>query len=202
MPSTSRLFAAFAATLFAAMASSPVRAQHGGAGGASLSVAPREASQFDFLVGQWELVVRPKPTSLAQRIHGPRELAGSWRAWRGLDGWGIEDELRITDRSGNPIAFTHHVRLFDARATRWNITTFEPAKGATSSATATARDGAVVVNASGVDGDGKRYVSRATFSKITPASFAYRLDRSYDGGTTWEEGITKIEAKRVAASRP
>ena len=72
---------------------------------------PREASQYDFFVGQWTLAVTPKVSGLVARIHGVPRLRGSWKGARALDGWGEEDELRITDESGNPIAYFHFVRI-------------------------------------------------------------------------------------------
>ena len=63
------------------------RGQHGD-GAAPSRIAPRDASQFDFFIGQWELVVKPAATTLAARIHGAPKLLGSWKAWRTLDGWG------------------------------------------------------------------------------------------------------------------
>src|SRR5437764_1451564 len=78
-------------------------AQHGTPGASRPAAAPpTEASQFDFLLGQWELTVMPKVSSLAAAIHGAPRLLGTWKGWRAMDGYGIEDELRIVDGSGNP----------------------------------------------------------------------------------------------------
>ena len=82
------------------------------------NVPPQEATQFDFLVGQWDLVVKPTVNTLAARIHGAPKMLGSWKAWRALDGWGVEDELRITDATGNPRSLSHAVRFYDATAKR------------------------------------------------------------------------------------
>src|SRR5262245_40799697 len=69
-------------------------AQHSATGGSRPALSPaREASQFDFLVGQWELVVTPKVNSLAAKIHGAPTFLGTWKAWRAVDGFGVEDEL-------------------------------------------------------------------------------------------------------------
>ena len=105
------------------LAPAPALAQHGSGARAPSLRAPREATQYDFLVGQWELTVTPKVSGLAARIHGVPKLRGSWKAWRALDGWGIEDELRVIDASGNPQSFTHFVRLYDPAAKRWLVST-------------------------------------------------------------------------------
>ena len=177
-------------------------AQHGSGAGAPTTIAPKEGTQFDFLVGQWEIVAQPKASTLAQRIHGVSKMSGTWKAWRALDGWGIEDELRLTDASGNPLLLSHSVRYFESAARRWNVSSIDVYKGVVASASAEWRNAEMTVNGRGTDPDGKAYLSRAVFSKITPSSFTYRLDRSYDNGKEWTEGVTRIDAKRVAASAP
>ena len=177
-------------------------AQHGAAQAPPATVAPKEGNQFDFLVGQWELKVTPRATTLAQRIHGVGKFAGSWKAWRALDGWGIEDEVRITDGSGNPRQLSHAVRFFDIANRRWSISGVDVYRGVTSSSVSEWKNGEMIVSGQGADTDGRTYTSRATFSSITPASFTYRLDRSFDGGKSWTEGVTRIDAKRVAAAAP
>jgi hypothetical protein len=54
----------------------------------------------------------------------------------------------------------------------------------------------------GTDAEGKPYLTRTRFTEIGPTSFRMQLDRSADGGKTWDEGVLKIEAKRVAAVAP
>ncbi len=178
------------------------RAQHSAAGSPSAPVAPREGTQFDFLVGQWEVIGQSQATTLGQRLHGVPKLPGTWKAWRALDGWGIEDELRLTDPSGNPVLLSHAVRYFDTTARRWSLSAIDVYKGVRSASAAEWRNGEMVVSGSGTDVEGKAFLSRSTFSRITPTSFTYRVDRSYDGGKKWTEGVTRIDAKRVAAAAP
>ncbi|MEQ1689747.1 MAG: hypothetical protein ABMA00_00570 [Gemmatimonas sp.] len=201
LPSATRLSMQALTALMIVLLPSAMRAQHSAASAPSV-VAPREGAQFDFLVGQWELVGQPQATTLAQRLHGATKLPGTWKAWRALDGWGIEDELRLTDASGNPLLLSHSVRYFDSAARRWTISAVDVYKGVVSSALAEWKGGEMIVSGSGKDAEGKAYISRGTFSKITPTGFTYRLDRSYDGGKKWTEGVTRIDAKRVAASAP
>jgi hypothetical protein len=177
-------------------------AQHGGGTPGATTTAPKEATQFDFLVGQWELVAVPKATTLAQRVHGVPKLPGTWKAWRALDGWGIEDELRLTDASGNPVLFAHHVRYFESAKRRWSVSGVDVYKGVLTASSAEWKNGEMTVNGSGTETDGRAYISRAVFSKVTPSAFSYRLDRSYDNGKEWTEGLTRIDAKRVAATAP
>ena len=195
---TSRAFAALVVLLLPSVSV----AQHGGNDAPPPPVAPKEGTQFEFLVGQWELVGRPLAATLAQRLHGVSKLPGTWKAWRALDGWGIEDELRQIDASGNPVLLSHTVRYFDGAARRWSVSAVDVYKGVVSSSTAEWRGGEMIVSGRGTESDGRAYLSRAIFSKITSTSFTYRLDRSHDNGKKWTEGITRIEAKRVAAAAP
>ena len=93
-------------------------------------------------------------------------------------------------------------RYFDGAARRWSVSAVDVYKGVVSSSTAEWRGGEMIVSGRGTESDGRAYLSRAIFSKITSTSFTYRLDRSHDNGKKWTEGITRIEAKRVAAAAP
>ncbi|MEO8623405.1 MAG: hypothetical protein ABI625_20180, partial [bacterium] len=88
------------------MLSSIASAQHGGGAPLQRTASP-EAKQFAFLIGQFDLKVKPKAVGLGQKIHGVPKLVGTWKGWRAFDGFGIEDELRITDASGNPLSLSH-----------------------------------------------------------------------------------------------
>jgi hypothetical protein len=159
-------------------------------------VAPAEAKQFDFLVGEWEVVVRPKASGLAQRIHGSPRILGTWKAWRALDGWGIEDDLKLMDGSGNPTTLSHSVRVYDATARRWSQTSLDVYRGRFTTATAEWRDAEMVLTSRGTDQEGKPFVTRTRYYDITATSFKFQQDRSYDDGRTWDEAVLRIEAKR------
>ena len=174
----------------------PVAAQHAGAAPAAPS-RPRETNQFDFLIGKWELRIQVPPSSLAARIHGMPKMLGTWTATRALDGWGIEDEMQITDEAGNPKLLSHSVRVFDPAARRWSQSLLDVYRTRFTSATAEWKDGQMHQTSQGTDLEGKPVVSRARFYDITPAGFKFQQDRSTDGGKTWTEGTLKIEAKRI-----
>lgn len=187
-----------AAILF--LAPALLAAQHG-PGGPPVRAAPAEAKQFDFLLGQWELAVKPQATTLAGRIHGVPEMLGTWKAWRALDGWGITDELRITDASGNPRVLSYSVRMYDAATRRWNTSAADVYRNAFSSATAEWHDGRMTSSSSGTDPDGKTYLTRSRYAGITSTMFRYEQERSVDDGKTWTRTLV-IEARRVAAVAP
>ena len=163
---------------------------------------PAVARQFAFLVGQFELVVKPAATTLAARIHGAPKMAGTWKGWRAMDGFGIEDELRVTDASGNPRLLSHAIRYYDAATKRWMASTIDVYRGVFTTSTAEWRDNALTATSRGVDADGKAYMSRGLYYDITQTSFRFRQDRSEDDGKTWKEGVLSIVAKRVAAAAP
>ena len=176
--------------------------QHAGGAPPLVTRAPAEASQYDFLVGQWELTVKPQATTLAARIHGMPKMSGTWKAWRALDGWGIEDELRIVDASGNAQAFTHFTRMYDPTAKHWEVSAVDPYHARITAYTAEWRGNEMVGTAQGTDADGKPYLTRTRVFSIAANSFRYQQDRSTDGGKSWAEGVLTIEAKRVAAAAP
>ncbi len=186
---------AIALIALAAMPST-LTAQHAGAAPAAPS-RPREANQFDFLIGKWQLQVRVPPPSLAARIHGMPKMVGTWTASRALDGWGIQDEMQITDEAGNPKAMSHSVRVFDVTAGRWSLSLLDVYRTRFTSATAEWKDGQMHQSAQSTDAEGKPVVSRTRFYDITQAAFKFQQDRSTDGGKTWTEGALKIEAKRL-----
>jgi hypothetical protein len=192
------------ATTAALLVPSLLSAQHATASGAGRpSVAPaKEASQFDFLIGQWELVVTPKVNTLAAKIHGAPTFLGVWKAWRAVDGFGIEDEMRITDRSGNPSALGQTLRVYSANERRWILTAVDAYRGKASSASGEWKGSEMVLIGQGTSEEGKPTQTRTRFFDITPSSFRYQQDRSSDGGRSWDEGVLKITAKRVAAVAP
>jgi hypothetical protein len=175
-------------------------AQHAAPGGRPSYKAPAEARQFDFLIGHWDLEITVPPPSLAARIHGMPKLVGSWKAWRGLDGWGIEDELRITDEAGNPMSLAHALRAWDAAAGRWSYSTVDAYRARFTGGGAEWRGGEMHLTSTGTDLEGRAYSGRSRFFAIAPDSFRFQQDRSFDGGTTWTEGTLRITAKRVATT--
>ncbi len=189
--------------LFIALCGAPAAAiaQHAGATPASRTVPP-EAQQYAFLIGQWDLSVKVPPVGLGQRIHGVPKLAGTWKAWPAFDGFGIEDELRITDVAGNPIGLGTTLRIYDRAIRQWSLATLDVYTARLSTSTAEWKDGMMSQSAHGTDREGKAYVSRSRFYDIKPGGFRFQQDRSYDDGKTWTEGTLAIEAKRVTTSAP
>lgn len=176
-------------------------AQHaGGAAPRVTTAAPAEVAQLAFLVGEWEVTVMPKAASLATKIHGVPKLSGTWKVWRAFDGFGVEDELRIIDASGNPSALSNSMRIYDPAQGRWTQTTLDVYRGRFTTATGTWANGEFTLRSVGRDAEGTPYVQRTRFHDITPTSFRYQADRSTDGERTWETAVLRIDAKRVVAT--
>jgi len=182
-------------TIFAAMLSC--------ASVASAQQAPTtprpEARQFDFLIGQWELEVHPKADSLMAKIHGAPQLTGIWKAWRAFDGFGIDDEIRIIDASGNPLALSHAMRAYSGAESGWLVASLDVYRGRVAESKGQWQGNEMVLSGKGTDPEGKPVLTRARYSKITPDSFHLQNDRSADNGATWDEAVLVIDAKRVGA---
>ena len=164
---------------------------------AATGAAPAAAAQFDFLLGQWQLVVHPKVSSLAAMIHGTPKLIGTLKAWR--SGSDVEDEISITDSSGNPLSANHSLRTYDAAQARWKISGRDVRRGRTGEATGHWQDGEMHLEGYTTDADGKT-LTRTRYYGITADSFHMTQDRSVDDGKTWEEGTLTIDATRVATT--
>ena len=143
------------------------------------------------------LEVRPAVSGLAARIHGVPKLVGTWKAWRAFDGFGVEDELRISDESGNPKTLAHATRVYDAAGRRWTTSTLDVYRATFGASTAEWAENRMTSTSRGTDKDGKPFVTRTRFSDITPTSFRFVQERSTDDGRTWTETL-RIQAKRTA----
>jgi len=159
-----------------------------------------EARQFDFLVGQWELEVHPKVDSLMAKIHGAPQLTGVWKAWRAFDGFGVDDEIRIIDKSGNPVGLSHAMRAYSSAESSWVVVSVDVYRGRITESKGQLQDADIVLNGKGTDPEGKPVLTRARYSKITADSFHLQNDRSADNGATWDEAVLVIDAKRVGAA--
>jgi len=176
---------------FANLASQAVAAEAG-----VQAASARELHQFDFLLGQWQVKGEVKVSGLVALIHGTPKLAGSWKAWHTPDGNRIQDELRMTDTSGNPLSSVHSTRTFSPDENCWKITGIDALDGQAQSSTGHWQDGEMLIIGSGTDHAGKRYQSRTHFTAITSTDFRMVQDRSYDDGKTWEMAYVTLDASR------
>jgi len=160
-----------------------------------------ESRQFDFMLGQWELEVRPKVNGIAAAIHGTPRLAGSWKAWRALDGLAVEDEMRILDASGNPISLSHALRTYSKSEGRWKIQGLDAYRARFSEAAGKLEGAEMRLEGRGFDAEGHPVMTRARYFDIGANGFRMQQDRSSDDGRTWDEAVVLIIAKRTGAAK-
>jgi len=163
--------------------------------------AAAQEKQFDFLLGQWDVEVRPKVSGIAAAIHGAPKLGGTWKAWRAMDGLAIEDELRILDASGNPISLTHGMRIYSKADRRWKSGSLDAYRARFSESSGEAAASELVMSGRGTDPQGQPVMTRARYLDIGANGFRMLQERSADEGKTWEETLT-IVAKRTGGAPP
>jgi len=155
--------------------------------------APPETDQFAFLIGAWDCTIRAlQPDGTA----GPPRKATWVGRWE-LEGWAIRDDW-TSELPGGGVFRGFNIRSFNASTRKWDnrwLQTgslewkyFEAEK---------VGDTMVMTGGEGRDGFGD-YVDRNTFFDISPDGWSWRKDRSYDGGSTWIEGVARIRAVRAA----
>ena len=166
----------------------------------AVNSARAETKQFDFLLGQWEIEVHPKVSSLVAIIHGAPRLGGTWKVERSPDGLGIDDEMHIVDASGNPMSLSRAHRVYAGPEAGWKISGLDVTHSSASEASAKWLNGEMHAEGHSVDAEGKPSWTRTRYFDITAASFRMSQDRSSDNGQTWDEGTLTIDAKRVAAT--
>jgi hypothetical protein len=171
-----------------------------GATATSAAVVPAEASQFDFLLGQWELEVHPKVSGLVAMIHGTPRLVGTWKAARTADGQGVEDEMRIVDASGNPVSLSRALRTYVKTEARWKVSGTDVTHSSTSEATGQWLGGEMRLDGRSTDAGGKLVLTRTRYTNIARDSFRMEQDRSADNGQSWDDAVITIEARRAAAT--
>ncbi len=162
------------------------------------TVRSSEASQFDFLLGEWQLEVRPKVSGLVAMIHGAPRLIGTWKASRSIDGSGVEDDMHIVDGSGNPLSSNHTRRVYDTVRQRWSISGKDIQNGRSSAASGQWLNGEMHLDGQFVEAEGKTTLTRTRYYDISASGFHMQQDRSTDNGQTWDEAVLTIDAKRAA----
>ncbi|MEO7324859.1 MAG: hypothetical protein ABIW82_08520 [Dokdonella sp.] len=161
---------------------------------------PAEARQFDFLIGRWQVEVHPKVSSLVAMIHGTPHIAGSWTAVRAADGFGVVDDLRVVDGSGNPLSSNHSVRAYVAAEKQWKISAGDTAKKRDGESHGQLHDGVMLLEGRYTDNEGNVTLTRTRYLDITAGSFRMQQDRSTDNGQSWDENALTIDATRVTSA--
>jgi hypothetical protein len=143
-------------------------------------VPPPEASQFDFLVGAWNIDVEPNLPGI------PARVKGRWTAQKSADGFMVVDE------GGQTVYLGETYRVYNPSAKRWEFRYVEPFSGTWHEGTAV-KDGAEMhLTQKGRGGS----ITKIRYYDIRPERFSWSSQRSRDGGKTWARGA-RIEATRA-----
>jgi hypothetical protein len=150
---------------------------------------PLEASQFDFLIGDWTFAAVWKTPA------GSRTGGGTWTARKAFEGYGIADEWRVL-RDGDVAYLGASMRIYDVARGAWHLTFSDVFNGRWEDQFAEFRDGEMHLSWGGWDARGRRYLMRVRYYDISSDHFRWKGDRSYDGGATWIDGWLTMEVTR------
>ena len=155
---------------------------------------PAEASQFDFLLGEWET------RSMRYRADGSEigGYGGSWRARKLHSGRILLDEFTACLDDGSEISTMATLRTFSTATQRWEMT-FLIAHQAQliTSFSGVFEEGEMRLEGAGRTLGGEAVQARVRFHDITDESFEWENRVSLDGGATWYRDNT-ISARRTA----
>jgi hypothetical protein len=148
---------------------------------------PPEASQFDFLIGTWDVVSEPNVPGVPERVYG------RWTAQKAADGYMVVDEYRISDGEGGTAYLGETYRVYNPSVKRWDFRFVEPFSGTWHEGTAV-KVGEEMHLTQGTPQSGG--MSKIRYYNISRDRFSWISERSRDGGKTWAKGV-RIEATRV-----
>src|SRR5947207_1498888 len=154
---------------------------------------PPEASQFDFLVGEWSVDVTSKSPGTPPRYHGV------WRAAKTLNGLGMVDEYGVLDDAGRIVYAGTTLRVFDTKAATWTMRYVDEFGGETgrwSELVGVKQGSEMHVEQHWQSPDGRTTILKIRYYNIQPDHFSWAAEHSSDGGTTWVRDYGRIEAAR------
>jgi hypothetical protein len=156
---------------------------------AAVSVPP-EGSQFDFLIGTWNLQVQPNIPNV------PPKVSGKWTAQKSADGYMIVDEYRLFDDAGNTAYLGETYRVYNPQSKEWEFRYVEPYRGTWHEGTGRMENGEMHLLQKTVRPDGSESLLKIRYFNISDNHFSWSSERSSDGGKTWTKGGS-IEATRT-----
>jgi len=158
---------------------------------------PKEASQFDFLLGEWEArTTRYRPDGSEIGAY-----PGSWRARHLHDARIVLDEFTARLDDGSELSYMATLRTFSTAMQRWEMTfliAHEPQR--ITSFSGVFEHGEMRLQGAGHTLEGLPVVARVRFFDITPTSFEWENRVSLDEGSTWYRD-SSISARRTSHGR-
>jgi len=167
--------------------------------GPALKAPPPEASQFDFLVGEWTVDVTSKGPGTPPQYHGV------WHAAKTLNGLGIVDEYTIADEAGRIVYAGTTLRVFDTKAATWTMRYVDQFGGETgrwSELVGVKEGDEIHVEQRGQGPDGRTTILKIRYYNIQPNHFSWAADHSSDDGATWVRDYLRLEATRRSKTAP
>lgn len=143
---------------------------------------PKVTSDFDFIVGDWQIDHR----RLLRPLRDDAEwttYSAPWSAWTYFNGAVTVDELALADDGVRGMT----LRLFDTETRQWSIYWVNSTIGRLDESPVVgsfAADGTGVFEAPDVY-DGQEILCRFTWSEITDTTALWRQEFSLDEGETW-----------------
>jgi hypothetical protein len=147
---------------------------------------------FDYLLGDWEFTVEDKE-------HGKGR--GVWTAIRLAEGQ-VLDEYRVVGDHGETYYVTTTIRNYNAVLDRWELIGMEGGNGLQEFGTARRVGNEMHIEQKFGVMTAHPNTARIRYFAIQPDRFSWTADRSTDGGKTWIEGFTRIQARRIGPPRP
>ncbi|MBT3605025.1 MAG: hypothetical protein HN521_18345 [Candidatus Latescibacteria bacterium] len=168
--------------LFLLLVGVPLLAEEGGAD--KTPDLPKELSQFDFVIGEWDVHIfwRGKDGKWV-------DYNATWRCSR------LAGEYMVHQDWDGPYLKGSEFKAWDKKKKKWVGHNFY-AGGEWAQTESEFVNGEMIVFISGVSDDRGRYLNRETYSDISEDSFQMKSDRSYDDGKTWEPGRYRLEVTR------
>lgn len=153
--------------------------------------APAGTEQLDLFVGHWEVreIGKGDDAPIVARSHG----------YYILDGFVLQEDYRGLDPAGHVGFRGTSIRTFDPAtgkiAIQWMV-----ASSAAYTHIVAERDGDDIVSTGeGRDWAGREFMERFRYFDITADSRKFEMERSYDGGETWQ-AISRIVLSRAVES--
>ncbi len=153
--------------------------------------APKELSQFNFLVGDWDVLGE---TLTADGSYS--EWSATWKGYFLQSGYIFADEFEVPDGQGGFYFAGTTYRVFNTEKQEWQMCFADALKGTWATVFHGKFDekGAkFVYNDSDRKGE---FMGIIKFYDITENSFKWSIDKSHDKGETWVYQETKMTVTR------
>jgi hypothetical protein len=143
----------------------------------SNSMGQADGSELDFFLGEWDVSLLDEDGAIVGKARTT--------AYEILDGTAIQDDWRSLNRNGDVIFRGTSIRTFVPETKKWVVHWVMAGTEGHTYIDATWENGELLGTGRGFDGRGD-FIERYRYHAITDTSYSFHLERSYDGGTTWE----------------